>query len=63
MYTKGDAYKIGDAEWEHGLRSDVLYEPVLVSSDQSSIIVEVQATVNANFINRAVHYCIMAYCR
>ncbi len=63
MDTSGDAYRIGDAEWDHGLRSDVLYEPMHVSLDQPPIIVEVQAMVNADFMNRAAHYCIMAYCR
>lgn len=63
MDTNGDAYRIGDAEWDHGLRSDVVYEPMHVSLDQPPIIVEVQATVNDNFINRAAHYCIMAYRR
>ncbi|CEG69950.1 hypothetical protein RMATCC62417_05934 [Rhizopus microsporus] len=63
MDTNGDAYRIGDAEWDHGLRSDVVYEPMHVSLDQPPIIVEVQATVNADFMNRAAHYCIMAYCR
>ncbi|KAG1126590.1 hypothetical protein G6F42_007666 [Rhizopus arrhizus] len=43
MDTSGDAYRIGDAEWDHGLRSDVLYEPMHVSLDQPPIIVEVQA--------------------
>lgn len=61
--VNGDAYRIGDTEWDHGLRSDVVYEPMHVSLDQPPIIVEVQATVNADFMNRAAHYCIMAYCR
>ncbi|KAG0941112.1 hypothetical protein G6F32_008545 [Rhizopus arrhizus] len=56
MDTSGDAYRIGDAEWDHGLRSDVLYEPMHVSLDQPPIIVEVQAMVNADFMNRAAHY-------
>ncbi|CEP12604.1 hypothetical protein [Parasitella parasitica] len=63
MDTNGDAYRIGDAEWDHGLRSDIVYEPMDVSLDQPPIIVEVQATVNADFMNRAAHYCIMAYRR
>ncbi|KAI9018793.1 hypothetical protein CLU79DRAFT_795300 [Phycomyces nitens] len=63
MNTNGDAYRIGDAEWDHSLRSDVVYEPMHVSLDQPPIIVEIQATVNADFMNRAVHYCIMAYRR
>ncbi|KAL7315852.1 hypothetical protein PS15m_005022 [Mucor circinelloides] len=61
--TNGDAYRIGDAEWDHGLRSDVVYEPIHVSSDQPPIVIEVQATVNPDFMNRAAHYCIMAYRR
>ncbi|KAI8977227.1 hypothetical protein BDF20DRAFT_820962, partial [Mycotypha africana] len=63
MDTNGDAYRIGDSKWDHGLRSDVVYEPMHVSFDQPPIIVEVQATVNADFMNRVAHYCIMAYRR
>ncbi|KAG1144952.1 hypothetical protein G6F38_005988 [Rhizopus arrhizus] len=59
----GDAYRIGDAEWDDGTRSDVLYEPVNEFLQQPPIIVEVQTTVDAEFMNRAVHYCVMAYRR
>ena len=59
----GDAYRIGDAEWDDGTRSDVLYEPVNESLQQPPIIVEVQTTVDTEFMNRAVHYCVMAYRR
>lgn len=57
----GDAYRIGDAEWDDGIKSNILYEPVNESLQQPPIIVEVQTTVDAEFMNRAVHYCVMAY--
>jgi hypothetical protein len=63
MNTNGDVYKIGYAEWGHSLRSGVVYEPMHVFLEQPPIIVEVQETVNTDFMNPAAHYCIMAYRR
>ncbi|KAG1047402.1 hypothetical protein G6F43_010151 [Rhizopus delemar] len=63
LYVNGDNYRVGDAEWHDGTGSYVLYEPVDRSLKQSPIIIEVQRTVDANFILRAVHYCVMAYRR
>ncbi|KAI8887894.1 hypothetical protein K501DRAFT_268510 [Backusella circina FSU 941] len=51
--VNGDNYRVGDAEWPDGSRSDVLYEPL----DRSL------KTVDVNFMARVVHYCVMAYRR
>ncbi|KAG2218893.1 hypothetical protein INT45_007620 [Circinella minor] len=60
----GDNYRVGDTEWPDGTRSDVLYELLDRSLKQAPIIIEVQRTVvNANFMLRAVYYCIMSYHR
>lgn len=60
----GDAYKIGDTEWDRGLRSDVVFQLVHgVYLDQPPSNVKIQGTVNADFMNRAAHHCIMAYRR
>ncbi|CEP13522.1 hypothetical protein [Parasitella parasitica] len=59
----GDNYRVGDAEWPDGSRPDILYEPSDRSLKQSPIIVEVQRTVDASFMTRAVHCCIIAYRR
>ncbi|KAK4520628.1 uncharacterized protein ATC70_006506 [Mucor velutinosus] len=61
--VNGDNYRVGDAEWPDGSRSDVLYEPLDRSLKQSPIIVEVQRTVDVNFMARVVHYYVMAYRR
>ncbi|KAI8373378.1 hypothetical protein EDC96DRAFT_429025, partial [Choanephora cucurbitarum] len=61
--VNGDNHKVGDAEWPDGSRSDVLYELVDRSLKQTPIVMEVQRTVDVNFIARVIHYCIMIYRR
>ncbi|GAA5800155.1 hypothetical protein HPULCUR_005580 [Helicostylum pulchrum] len=61
--VNGDNYRVGDVEWPGGSRSDVLYEPLDRSLKQLPIIVEVQRTVDVNFMARVVPYCVMAYRR
>ncbi|CDH60555.1 predicted protein [Lichtheimia corymbifera JMRC:FSU:9682] len=53
-------YHVGNNEWPDGSRSDVVYEPAN-SSSLPAIIVEVQHDVNADFMTRAIQYCIQAY--
>ncbi|KAI7858444.1 hypothetical protein BDC45DRAFT_554045 [Circinella umbellata] len=55
----GNNYRIGNNEWSDGSRSDVVYEPV--QSSLPIVIIEIQHHVNADFMTRAVQYCVQAY--
>lgn len=59
--TKDD-YFVGNCEWRNGTRSDIVLEPKS-SVDLPPIIVEIQHTVNNNFLKRAVGYCLQASSR
>lgn len=63
MDVDGGNYRVGDAEWPNGSRSDVLYKPLDRSLKQSPIILEVQRTADINFMARVARYCFMAYRR
>ncbi|KAI9247740.1 hypothetical protein BY458DRAFT_494491 [Sporodiniella umbellata] len=58
-----DNYRVGDAEWSDGSRSDILYETLDKSLKQPPVTVEVERTVDFNLMARVVHYCVMAYRR
>ncbi|CEP19293.1 hypothetical protein [Parasitella parasitica] len=58
--TEND-YFVGNCEWKNGTRSDVVLQPKSSSMDLPPIIVEIQHTVNKQFMRRAVGYCLQAY--
>lgn len=57
--TEND-YFVSNYEWKDGTRSDVVLEPKSSSMDLPPIIVEIQHTVNKQFMRRAVGYCLQA---
>ena len=45
-----------DCEWING-RGDVVFAPIIQSADLPPIVVEIQNTVDTEFIRRIMNYC------
>ena len=60
--TEGD-YIIGNNKWSDGSRSDVVLEPKRLTSSLPPIIIEIQHSLDTNFMKRPVHYCLQAFDR
>lgn len=51
-------YVLGDCEWPNNTKSDVLYVSTLESNTLPPILIEIQHTVDTDFLDRAILYCL-----
>lgn len=58
---EGGTYSVGDAEWNDGSHSDIVYVPL--DTKHPPVIIEVQYKVDNEFMVRATQYCAQAYFR
>ncbi|KAI8381038.1 uncharacterized protein BYT42DRAFT_494984 [Radiomyces spectabilis] len=54
-------YTVGSSEWSDGSRSDLVLGPRGPTKQLPPIIIEVEQSVDKDFIKRVNHYCLQAY--